>query len=256
MSWWDGHVAGLDTETTGKDAMTARLVTADVVQKVGTGLITEGWIVAVDEEIPQEATGKHGVTTEHAQTHGRPLPDVLTEISVAVCRVWRTGVPLVIYNAPYDLTVINQERARCGRLQLRFTETSNPILDPMVIDRALDKYRKGSRTLEAVAKHYGVTLDNAHTSSADALAAVEVMLRMAEVFPQLKRMSLQALYRTQAVWRAQWAQGYQVYLRNKMTAEGADPHEIANTVIDQSWPVRIPADAHPDGPMRVGGRQR
>lgn len=257
MSWWDGGtVGGLDTETTGKDAMTERLVTATVVEVDATSVAERGWLVAVEDPIPAEATAKHGITTEEAQAGGLPLAPVIGEISMALWRAWEQGIPVVIFNAPYDLTLLNQERMRCGLDPLGFSETRTPILDPFVIDRALDKYRKGSRQLGDVCRHYGVTLDNAHTSSADALAAVQVMLRMAQVFPQLQRQSLQALYRMQAVWRAQWASNYQTYLRNKMAGEGADPHEIARTVIDHQWPVRIPVDADPEGAMRVGGRQR
>lgn len=249
MSWTD-DLAGFDTESSGRDPLTARLVTASVVRAVNGAIKPWGrdWLVAVDDPIPAEATAVHGVTTEYAQGNGRPLMPVVREISITLCDWWAKGTPAVIYNAPYDLLLINQERVRCGLLALRFSEAATPILDPLVIDRAMDKYRKGSRKLGDVCKHYGVTLDDAHTSAADSLAAVEVMLKLVEAFPKLRQTSLQHLYRLQAVWYAQWASNYQDYKRREAAANGSDSLKV---VVDQSWPVRIPVEE----PLPVGGQQ-
>lgn len=251
--WWRGQLAGFDTETGGPDPLDARLVTASVVfTEPDQESVCTDWLVAVDDPIPAEATEIHKVTTEHAQQHGQPLETVVAEVSGLLGALWSDGCPLIVFNAPYDLTLLNQERSRCGAGPLTFTESSTPILDPLVIDRAMDKYRKGSRKLPAVCKHYGVTLDAAHTSAADSLAAVQVMRALVVAYPKLAQTSLQHLYRLQAVWYASWADNYQNYLRNKMASEDANSQEILDTVIDHSWPVRIPVE----GPMRVGGRQR
>lgn len=245
--WWE-DLAGLDTETTGRDPLTARLVTASMVRVVDEIEFTRDWLVAVEDPIPAEATAVHGVTTERAQAEGRPLAEVLPEIVDELDKRWDEGVPVVVYNAPYDLTLLNQERDRCRHAILAYNEVGTPILDPLVLDRGLDKYRKGSRKLDAVCQHYGVVLENAHTSSADALAAVKVMVKLVERFPQLQRMSLQELYRSQVVWYAQWAENYQQYLRRKATNEGATWAQAEEITVDASWPVRVAPAAAPAAP--------
>jgi DNA polymerase III subunit epsilon len=231
MSWRNGFLSGLDFESTAPDPTVARVVTASVVIDTPDQVpVTHDWLVAVDEPIPAAATAIHGVTTEHAQTNGRSLNEVVREVSNALTEAWDNRIPVVIFNAPYDLTLLNEERARVGWPRVQFTETTTPILDPLVIDRAMDKYRKGSRKLADVCQHYGVTLDVAHTSAADSLAAVEVMRALVKAYPQLGSTSLQHLYRLQAVWYSQWATGLEKYFRST-----TDP--VA--VVDRSWPVRI-----------------
>ena len=52
------------------------------------------------------------------------------------------------------------------------------MLDAVVLDRHVDRYRKGSRTLAALCAQYGVTIENAHDASADAMASVGVLLAL------------------------------------------------------------------------------
>ena len=56
------------------------------------------------------------------------------------------------------------------------------VLDPRVLDRHLDRYRKGRRTLTDLCAHYGVTLEGAHDAAADALAALEVVRALGRRF--------------------------------------------------------------------------
>jgi DNA polymerase-3 subunit epsilon len=47
------------------------------------------------------------------------------------------------------------------------------LVDPLLLDRWLDKYRKGSRKLVDVAHRWGVELSQAHAADADAIAAAQ-----------------------------------------------------------------------------------
>ncbi|WP_216073799.1 hypothetical protein, partial [Acinetobacter baumannii] len=76
------------------------------------------------------------------------------------------GLTLIVYNAAYDLSVL---RALTGDFTV-----DGPVFDPFVIDRVKDKWRKGKRTLGDVSAHYGVTLENAHEATSDALAAARI----------------------------------------------------------------------------------
>ena len=49
-----------------------------------------------------------------------------------------------------------------------------PIIDPLVLDKAIEKYRPGSRKLADVARHHGGTAfadSSWHSAEADAIAA-------------------------------------------------------------------------------------
>ena len=45
------------------------------------------------------------------------------------------------------------------------------VIDPFVIDKHIDPYRKGKRTLTAVCEHHGVKQTDAHDATGDDLAA-------------------------------------------------------------------------------------
>jgi DNA polymerase-3 subunit epsilon len=226
MSWHRGPLAAFDTETSGRDPLSARLVSAALVHPSGR---VQRWLSDVDgEEIPAEATAVHGISTEQARAQGRPAKEVVDEVADAVARVLRT-VPLVVMNAPYDLTLLEAECRRHGvrTVGKRLGRPVAPIVDPLVLDRAADRYRRGKRTLEALAVHYGVALDGAHTADADALAALEVARAIAARFPNLQ-VSAGALHPLQVGWHARWAESFAAYLARR--GEPAD--------IDGSWPVR------------------
>lgn len=109
-----------------------------------------------------------------------------------------------------------------------------PVVDPYTIDRAVDRYRKGKRTLEAVCVEYGVVLDGAHEAGADALAAVRVAVAIAERHPQVARLLPADLHEQQIEWYAAWAADFQRFLRRKGTLDA---------IVDPAWPVRELAPA-------------
>ena len=49
-----------------------------------------------------------------------------------------------------------------------------PVLDPRVLDKHIDPYRRGGRKLTDLCAHYKVALDGAHSADADAIAACRV----------------------------------------------------------------------------------
>ncbi len=103
------------------------------------------------------------------------------------------------------------------------------MVDPLTIDRAVDRYRRGKRTLEAVCGVYGVTLDAAHDAGADALAAVQVARAIAARHPEVAALSPAALHARQGTWHERWARDFQSYLRRQGTPDA---------VIDPAWPLR------------------
>ncbi|MGX1116352.1 DNA polymerase III epsilon subunit-like protein [Streptomyces ambofaciens] len=175
MSWHLKRMAAFDLETTAADPEQARIVTACVVQ-VGGGQPPQPatWVADPGVDIPDEAANIHGYTTERARAEGRPAAEVVEEITAALGQVLAHGIPIVAMNARYDLTVLDRECRRHGLETLldRYVDSMIwPVIDPFVIDKHVDRYRRGSRTLTALCEHYKVKLDGAHDSAADAIAA-------------------------------------------------------------------------------------
>lgn len=222
--WHQGPRACFDLETTGRDPQEARIVTASVVLVSPEGEVQQEWEWLADPgiEIPEEAAAVHGVSTDRARAEGRPAAEVATELSEVLAGFWREGVPVLAFNAAYDLTVLTREAERHG---LPAPEPF-PVLDPFVLNKQVHRYRRGKRTLGALCEEYGVVLDAAHTSAADALATERLAAALAERFAQLRQPAA-ALHEAQIGWAAEQAASLQEYFRRK------DPAAI----VDGTWPV-------------------
>ncbi|HWU59097.1 MAG TPA: exonuclease domain-containing protein [Microbacteriaceae bacterium] len=228
MSNWHDELGVFDLETTGVNVETARIVTAHVgrIGAAGTVIGRFDWIVDPGVEIPQQATAVHGVTTERARADGLPACEAIAEIVAALRGLFEAGIPVVAYNAPYDFTVLNREAVR-HRVPPLISPA--PIVDPLVIDRAVDKYRRGKRTLEVTAQFYGVDLADAHDAGADAIAAGRVAQAIGRMHAAELAFSPTELHAQQITWSQQQADDFQDYMRRvkdpAFTASGA-------------WPVR------------------
>lgn len=233
MTWHDGPLAGFDLETTGTDPETARIVTASVVWRGTPQDGDAGWLVNPGTEIPAEATAVHGITTERAQAEGADAQEAIREICDRLRWAMDCGWPLVIFNAPYDLTVLDRETRRHGLEPFAeiFRQSAGLVVDPFVLDKHMDRYRKGSRTLTAACEHYRVKLDGAHESASDAIAAMRVAWRIASMWPAIGQMALGDLHELQVKAKAEQAASFQDYLRSR----GGDE------VVDGSWPLKPPA---------------
>jgi len=173
---WAKRIAVFDTETTGLDLQTARIVTASVVELDESGQIVvdrDEWLADPEIEIPEAASNVHGITTAIARERGRNYKEVVSEIIETLRDCFERGIPVVAYNAPYDFTILLHQAIALG---LEPISSPTPVLDPLVIDKTYDKYRRGKRKLEIVAEFYKVPLDDAHNSKADAVAAGRVAL--------------------------------------------------------------------------------
>lgn len=235
MAWHEELLVGFDLETTGTDPREARIVTAAVTEvKDGEPVRHRAWLANPGVVIPDETTAIHGISTARAAAEGRAAPEVVAEIADALRGYWAAGVPVVVYNAPFDLTLLDEELRRYALPPLAVPGARpGPVLDPLVMDRALDKYRRGKRTLEAACGVYGVVLDGAHEAGADALAAVRVARALAARYPEVGDADLWDLYDDQRGWYADWAEDFASWLRRKGSADAS--------AIDRAWPLRIAA---------------
>lgn len=194
MSCFDAsRMLSFDLETTSANPTDARIVTSALITIDGSSTETTHLLADPGVEIPQAAAEIHGITTEKARAEGRPHDEVLQETIDKIRQGWQKGFTLIVFNAPYDLTVL---RTLSGG---EFT-VDGPVYDPYVIDRAKDPYRKGRRNLGALSEYYRVGLENAHDASADALAAARIAWKQVnQHWKEIKELEEAELMEYQAV---------------------------------------------------------
>lgn len=250
--WHEGRMVAYDCETTGTSTEDDRIVTA-AVAFVGGGEPPETWSILVDPgiEIPEEATAVHGVSTERARAEGVPGADGVAAIIERLNRrepEW----PLIMFQARFDATILDREARRCGLEPPSFF----PIIDPLVIDKHIDRYRPGKRTLEVMCEHYRATLDGAHDADHDALAAARLAWRLGKAGQVIRRVrnneearelaglrdewervrvDQQLLHAAQVQWAAFQAAGLEEYFRRGNPAKDLPPDPMAHVV--REWPI-------------------
>lgn len=227
MSWAE-RIVVFDTETTGIDPANDRIVTAFVGILDANGDVERGtdWLADPGVEIPERATEVHGISTEMAQQEGEPAAEVTAKIANSLAWVARHNLPLVVFNAPYDLTLL---AAECRRHGVEMPMLGEQVVDPLIIDRQVDRFRKGKRTLSDCASVYGVELLDAHDAGADAIASGHLAQAMVQRYPDQLDVPLAQLHRQQASWADAQASDFEDYMRRQR-----DP----NFTADRGWPLR------------------
>jgi len=233
-----------DVETTGTDVETDRIVSAffGIVSADGTLQEAQHWLLWPGIPIPPEATAVHGLTDEYVRDHGEH--DTARGISsIADHLAARADLPLVIMNAPFDLTILDRE--------IRRHEVGNvgdiggpgglwweprPVIDPMVLDKAVDEYRKGRRTLTALAEHYRIPLLDAHTAEADAIAAGSVARAvladvLAKAGDDAGTVTLDDVHRWQIKWKAKQQSSLRGYFESRGNFDAA-------AGVSEAWPIQ------------------
>lgn len=218
-TWLDGPILGFDTETTGVNTDTDRIVTAALVRRAVAGdprseTTTRTWLINPGVPIPPGASAIHGISTEYAAEHGRPPSEALAEIAEAITVELRAGVPLTAFNASFDVPILENELRRNGLPTIadRLGQPTRPVVDPLVIDRAVDKYRKGKRKLGDLAVHYEVIQEGElHTAEVDVLVTLDILAALAARNPQMADLHLTDLHDWQASAHRDWAAGFNAW---------------------------------------------
>jgi DNA polymerase-3 subunit epsilon len=226
---WATQIAVFDLETTGLDLTDARIVTACAVELNAAGEIVgtnSEWLANPGIEIPTQASDVHGVTTEIAVRDGRPADLVVGELLETLRSFFARGLPVVAYNAPYDFTILHYEALRHGLEPLKL----GSVIDPLVIDKFKDKYRKGKRRLENAAEFYKVALDDAHNATADAVAAGRIAQAIARRWADELPASAQELHDAQVGWSETLDADFEAYMRKSV-----NPDFTAT----RGWPLKL-----------------
>jgi len=210
LEWHCGPIVGFDVETTDSNSETAHIVTASIVlaDPVSGREWAKNWLINPAVEMTEEAARTCDIKPWIVRTFGRKPDVALAEVQESFQRICdRYGkIPLAIFNAPFDLTIMNRLTGWVPQF---------PVVDPLVIDQGMDQRRKGKRQLGAVCEHYGVVLEQAHASQSDASATIRLCRQIAHRFPELQELSLTELTERERGWHETWACNYEQYRRDR-----------------------------------------
>lgn len=236
MSWHDGRLAAFDIETTGTDTENDRIVTA-AITLVGGGAerVSHDWLVDPGVEIPEEATAVHGITTERARAEGIPAARAVEELTAVLAAQLVSDIPVIAFNARFDLTTLDREARRHGVEPLieRVGPDGMFVVDPYVLDKQFNRFRKGRRTLGVLCEAYGIPLTDAHAADADALAAARLAWKLAHLNPEISGAELFDLHEDQVAWAAEQAASLEEYFASQGRIE----------TIEGAWPIVPPSPA-------------
>lgn len=223
-SWSRSRLVGFDLETTGVDPSTARIVTAAFVESAEN---SRTWLADPGVEIPEPARAVHGITTEFAQANGAPVADVVAELCIVLADLKADGAVVIGHNIVYDLSVMAAEVKR-HHPHIDLAAILPTIVDTFVLDKRVEQFRRGKRTLTETAKRWKVPLLDAHDAAADALAALDISRALAESSEKIANLTRDEIMAAQGDWKRAQAADLQSWLRRKGNADA---------VVDGSWPM-------------------
>lgn len=229
MSEIPDKIAVFDLETTGVDVYENRIITGFLGLMDRYGNLTEkkSWVINPGVPIPAEAIAIHGITDDYVGAHGVEAKDGIFSILQAIDIHDRKGIPIAGFNLQYDLSLLYYEAKRYG---FRPVEP-RIVLDGYVLDKHIDPYRKGKRTLTAQADTYGIKIVNAHDAEGDCIVAGQLIYRLLQD-DRLQYASLESLMKLQAEWKAEQSASLQEFFRR------TDP----DAVVDGRWPIMYEED--------------
>ncbi|MCB0870533.1 MAG: 3'-5' exonuclease [Solirubrobacterales bacterium] len=231
MNWYDGRLAAFDIETTGTDIESDRIVTA-AVSIVGGGedAVSRSWLVNPGVPIPAEATEVHKITNEMVLSDGIPAAEAVEEITAILAEALAGETPVIAFNGRFDLTILDREARRHGVLPLIDRVGGSDgllVIDPYVLDKQVNRFRKGRRNLSQLCEAYNVPLDGAHDADADALGAARLAWRMGRTYPELGELDIFELHEEQIGWAMEQAESLERYF-----TEQGRPERV-----EGAWPV-------------------
>jgi len=214
-------LAGYDCESTGTDVERDRIVSAALIRRDQDGTTTRTWLIDPGVDIPAAAVAIHGITTAMARADGVAAADGLDSIAQALADALLAGLPLVIYNASYDIRILEAELVRHGlpTLEERLGAAVRPVIDPLVIDRTVDRYCKGKRTLPDLTRVYGLpSASHQHDATDDVVNTIALLDALLARHPELPT-DLGKLHDFQVAGHAEWANHFNEWL----TSQGRTP---------------------------------
>ncbi len=160
-----------DTETTGLDPVSGRIVEIGAVKFDRRGIVARyNVLINPETPMPEEAGKVNGITDEMLKD--KPLiaavfPDFFDFIG--------TGV-LVAHNAPFDINYVNAELKRAGK-----TPLTNKVVDTRIFAKEVFP-GLSSYALQDLAVQFGITALEAHRAEDDARVCMELFEKILSRF--------------------------------------------------------------------------
>lgn len=210
MSWVENGFIAFDTETTGIDIASDRIVSAAaVVYRDGVEVSSQEWLIKVDIDIPEAASAVHGITNEMSQSQGQEQLAALTSIREFLVT---SNLPVVCFNSAFDRGILDANLVRVGLGPL------SGVIDicPFVIDKQMDKYVKGKaqRRLQPTVARYGLEIseDDWHGALADSRITGLLLLAQAQRYPNLFNGDLGEFSQAVGAWREEQDASFKAWL--------------------------------------------
>jgi DNA polymerase-3 subunit epsilon len=176
--WHEHSVVVFDVETTGISPENDRIVEVGLARfERGRLVKTWGTLINPGMEIPKAASEIHGITNDdvaNAPSFIAALPHVLS--------ITRDAWPCA-YNASFDKKFWSHELSRLSGLDV--TSLTIPMfdpsfqwVDPVVWSRHHNGIWKGNKLTQAC-ERYGISIENAHRATDDAVATGKLLFAMA-----------------------------------------------------------------------------
>lgn len=218
---------GFDTETTGanigKDAIASATLVLRNPALGHKGDTVSTWLINPHQPMNPKASEVNGFTDEYLQKHGGEPAEELELLALAVSTAQAKNIPLLAYNAPFDVAMLRHDLQRWELTSLDqrpacsiSTLNNHDVLtvDPLVIDRAISK-RTGKRTLTVTSQFYGVEpIGDFHDATADTVAALDLIEPMSQLYECVSSMTLATIMEWQRSAYLQWRDSFNRWLQS------------------------------------------
>jgi DNA polymerase III subunit epsilon len=161
----------IDTETTGLDPFQGHRVVEigciELVNRIPSGQHFHRYLNP-ERDVPAEAFAVHGLSVEFLKDKP-PFAEIADELAAFI-----GDAPLVAHNAMFDLTFLNAELERAGKMLV----ARERLVDTLLLARR--KHPAGPNRLDDLCARYGI--DNSRRTKHGALLDAEIL---AEVYVEL-----------------------------------------------------------------------
>ncbi|WP_418969830.1 exonuclease domain-containing protein [Alloscardovia omnicolens] len=236
----ESYFLGFDTETTGTFYGKDSIVSASLVlRKPGSDFsadVRQEWVINPGMPMHPAATRVNGFTDDFLAENGQEQSSAIRELSDVIVTAQVKNIPLVAYNAPFDIAMLNGDVKKIGLAQLSVlindrdddafltgNERELLVLDPLVIDRAVSK-RRGGRKLIDTTEYYGVyPHGDFHTATADTVATLDVLQEIIRLHSNVASLPLTDIMAFQRSSYNAWKENFNSYLssQNRPLVQGS-----------------------------------
>jgi DNA polymerase-3 subunit epsilon len=148
------------------------------------------------------------------QKDGTEPKETLDCIADEIASAQNVGIPLVVFNAGFDIPLLESELQRYSlpSLSSRISADSINVLDPMILDIVMNPYRKGRRNLDTLITVYKIgSSGSLHSAEVDSVYTLKVLDSILSENPILLNKTNSEINSLQRTGYENWAKGLNEY---------------------------------------------